>query len=415
MAYRALVADAGVSAGTLISAPGGVAPRRRSCWTTSWRRRNGSGASSSAASSTPPATTWSEHLPTCGVCPRLGLGPILTWRALAERRPARARRLRLQPGGHRAVLTSEMGDPTNVNVLPRGDRHRSSGSPALRARPSRLAGRTGPRQPARRPRAGDDRRAPGRGGARARRLSSTTLRRLRALLGESSVAVAHGSTTLVACGRPAPASRTPLVYRSIGEVHYWANTAAKRVRMRYLLSRPAAVVALWNAAASVLMDDFGVARERLSVIPRGTASGTLPLVDEAHRAIARGRLGLGMTDPVLLSLGSLSPEKNLEAAISCAAALDAWLLIAGDGPLRSRLEGVAAASGNDRVRFLGSVARPEEVIAAADVLLLPSPDRGLAGSGRRGGVLGGAHRRHRCWRCARRRDRRRDGSRRPRR
>ena len=212
-----------------------------------------------------------------------------------------------------------------------------------------------------------------------RRLSSTTLRRLRALLGEASVVVAHGSTTLVACVAAGAGVATPLVYRSIGEVHYWANTAAKRVRMRYLLGRPAAVVALWQAAAGVLEDDFGVARDRLAVIPRGTASERFPLVDEADRARARGRLGLGMTDPVLLSLGSLSPEKNLEAAIACAAGLDAWLLVAGDGPLRSRLEGVAAASGNDRVRFLGSVARPEEVIAAADVLLLPSLSEGLPG------------------------------------
>ena len=69
----------------------------------------------------------------------------------------------------------------------------------------------------------------------------------------------------------------------------------------------------------------------------------------------------------------LSPEKGIDTAIEAAAAVGVPLRVAGDGPDRSRLAGLAAASGAD-VSFLGRVS-PEEVtelLSGAAAVLMPS-------------------------------------------
>lgn len=221
------------------------------------------------------------------------------------------------------------------------------------------------------------------------RLAPATLRRLRAALGEATVAVAHGSSTLAACAMAGWGLRTPFVYRSIGDLHYWADTTRRRLQVRVLLSRAAAVVALWTAARDVLVSDFGVPAGRVSTIPRGVRAGEFPAVDGRARARARRRLALPDGQRVLLSLGSLSPEKDVAAAIGCLTRIvDAVLVVAGDGPLRASLERAAAASAPGRVRFLGMVDRPADVLAAADLLVLPSLTEGLPGVAVEAGLSG---------------------------
>ena len=222
-----------------------------------------------------------------------------------------------------------------------------------------------------------------------KRLAPATLRRLRTALSEATVAIAHGSSTLAASAVAGAGLRTPFVYRSIGDLHYWADTPRRRVQLRVLLSRAAAVVALWSAARDVLVADFGVPSERVHVIPRGVPAAAFPAVDAGSRAVARRQLALPDAGPVLLSLGSLSAEKDVAAAIGCLASLDdAFLIVAGDGPLRGRLEQMAGQVAPGRVRFLGAVERPADVIAAADVLMLPSLTEGLPGVAVEAGLSG---------------------------
>jgi len=90
----------------------------------------------------------------------------------------------------------------------------------------------------------------------------------------------------------------------------------------------------------------------------------------------------GVEGPLLATVGALIPGKGQRDAIAAAAQLPgATLLLAGDGPDRPALEAMIATGGlANRVRLLGSIP-PEDIaalLAAADVMVLPSRSEGLA-------------------------------------
>ena len=121
---------------------------------------------------------------------------------------------------------------------------------------------------------------------------------------------------------------------------------------------------------------LGADGERITVLRNGVDLQTFhPLVD---RDMARRALGL--TGPTLLSVGHLIPRKGHDLVIAALDHLPEYtLLIAGEGPERSRLEALAAARPG-RVRLLG--ARPHAELPAlygtADVLVLASKREGWA-------------------------------------
>ena len=96
----------------------------------------------------------------------------------------------------------------------------------------------------------------------------------------------------------------------------------------------------------------------------------------------RVRAALGVRGTVLLSVGLLVPRKGHDIAIGALPDIsDAVLLIAGEGPERSRLETLATDLGvADRVRFLGRVPHDElaSVYSAADLTILASSREGWA-------------------------------------
>ncbi|HQX01116.1 MAG TPA: glycosyltransferase [Anaerolineales bacterium] len=79
----------------------------------------------------------------------------------------------------------------------------------------------------------------------------------------------------------------------------------------------------------------------------------------------RSRLGLKPDAPILLSVGSVDPEKRLDFLIDAFVRLadripNAHLVFAGDGSARKKLEAHAAATTvSDRIHFLGMVNRVE--------------------------------------------------------
>ncbi len=110
------------------------------------------------------------------------------------------------------------------------------------------------------------------------------------------------------------------------------------------------------------------------VIPNGIALGRLP--SEADRAAARAALEIPADRLVVAYVGRLSVEKAPEVLLRAARGTGAMVLVAGDGPLRAGLETEARAAGAP-VRFLGFVREVGQVLAAADVLALPSRTEGL--------------------------------------
>lgn len=210
------------------------------------------------------------------------------------------------------------------------------------------------------------------------RLGIATLRSLRREARDVRVVIAHGSTTLPACAGALVASGVPFIYRNIGDPTYWSNTPAKRARTRFLLSRAAAIVALSERTAAPLRTVFGVSPEKIRLIPRGVPPERHSRIELDDRTRARARLDLSADDRVVVYVGALSPEKNLEAAIAAVLQLEgATLLVAGDGPDRERL--TAMAPDRNRIRFLGAVPAPRAVLEAADVVVLPSKTEGIPG------------------------------------
>jgi len=125
----------------------------------------------------------------------------------------------------------------------------------------------------------------------------------------------------------------------------------------------------------------GVARSRVHVIR--SAVDARALVAQRGREETRRSLGAADTCVCALALAALVPRKGLDVllcALARAPLRDAPLVlwIAGEGPERGALEGRAAALGVvPRVRFLGRRDDKADLLAACDLLVLPSRREGL--------------------------------------
>jgi glycosyltransferase involved in cell wall biosynthesis len=155
---------------------------------------------------------------------------------------------------------------------------------------------------------------------------------------------------------------------------------AKRGMERYVYRRADVVVALSRAFANLVVDRYGVASDRVRVIP--------PSIDLDHftpgpRHTARGALRLPADAFIGVSVRRMVPRMGLDVL------LDAWsllaarsdtdpvLLLAGQGDQQSALERRARRLGiAPMVRFLGRVSDDAlvDLYRAADVSIVPSLD-----------------------------------------
>ena len=178
----------------------------------------------------------------------------------------------------------------------------------------------------------------------------------------------------------------PLVhtYHTVYEdyTHYFSPSerVGKAVAQRlskHILSRVDACI-VPSLKTRTLLEGYGVTTP-VAVIPTGIALErfSTPLPASRVRAL-RQTLGLAQEDRVLLYLGRLAKEKEVDTLLSYLArerTPHLKLLIVGDGPFRCALEAETAALGlDDCVVFAGMVA-PEQVPAyyqLADVFVSAS-------------------------------------------
>ncbi len=124
----------------------------------------------------------------------------------------------------------------------------------------------------------------------------------------------------------------------------------------------------------------GIPDDRLALIPSGIADEEPPPIDPAQ---VRAELGWPGDAPLILFAGRLAPQKGVADLIAALDLLqhvrpDVRVLIVGDGPLRETLEETAHAFHLDgMVRFLGHRDDVPRLLAAADLLVLPSLYEGL--------------------------------------
>ena len=150
-----------------------------------------------------------------------------------------------------------------------------------------------------------------------------------------------------------------------------------RTRLIYgrLVRRAAAI----SPAVRERLHEGGVPREKTRLIWSSIDPGSLR--PTRPRRAVRAELGAGEEQTVLLAAGALVSRKGIDVllqALPCLPGPPPVVWLAGEGEQRPALEAQARALGVDgRVLFLGRRADVPDLLAACDVLVMPSRAEGL--------------------------------------
>jgi glycosyltransferase involved in cell wall biosynthesis len=165
-------------------------------------------------------------------------------------------------------------------------------------------------------------------------------------------------------------ARVPVVATFHGETRATATLRVYEMVARILGNFTRGVAAVSRALERRLRRWVRIAP--VAFVPNGLPQS--PPISEEERRAARAKFGVRQEAYCIALIGRLAPEKGHRILFESARALDATLLLAGDGPLGHELR--EAAQGLD-VRFLGYLEDAREVFAAADVIAIPSLTEGL--------------------------------------
>jgi glycosyltransferase involved in cell wall biosynthesis len=147
-----------------------------------------------------------------------------------------------------------------------------------------------------------------------------------------------------------------------------------------LLRKPTHVCAVAESVAKIVRR--AGRRGPISIVPNAIeAAAAPPSLDE--RCELRRSFGLAPNEFVLACVGRLSREKGVDVLLSAAREFvgespETRILIAGEGPeahVLKRVGSQAALAGH--VRFLGRITPPQGLMAAADLVVLPSRSEGV--------------------------------------
>lgn len=143
---------------------------------------------------------------------------------------------------------------------------------------------------------------------------------------------------------------------------------------RAVLKRAAAIIASSPdyAANSPMLREFA---DRVRIVPIGISEENLRKIDSDAVAEIRSRYG----PRIVLGIGRLVYYKGFEYLVRAAKAIDATVLIIGEGPLKIELERISMEQGvAGRVCLLGEVKDIKPYYQACDVFVLPSIARSEA-------------------------------------
>jgi glycosyltransferase involved in cell wall biosynthesis len=160
------------------------------------------------------------------------------------------------------------------------------------------------------------------------------------------------------------------------DIHFWGRRPAAAAQMLEAARRANGLLAV-SARLKADMATMGMPEERIRVHYTGV---DLERFRPVERSAAKRRLGV--EGPLIVTPGNLVALKGQRLALEALEDIPgATLLIAGEGPERPALEAlIAERSLASRARLLGSVppsAMPD-LLAAADLMVLPSEREGLA-------------------------------------
>ncbi|MFO7546972.1 MAG: glycosyltransferase family 4 protein [Trueperaceae bacterium] len=194
--------------------------------------------------------------------------------------------------------------------------------------------------------------------------------------------------------------RVPIVAKvlrggALGDVTKLQRTATGRRRLAAAVRDVDAFVVISREIDREL-EALGVPASRRHFVPNGVDTARFAPSPVVRRTV-RTRMGVGLDVPVAVYCGRIASEKRVlelarewtamrpsappralgadrDAGAGEAAGPEAELWVVGDGPLLDEVRRAAAPS----VRIFGPVDRVEEVLAAADLFVLPSDTEGLS-------------------------------------
>lgn len=156
------------------------------------------------------------------------------------------------------------------------------------------------------------------------------------------------------------------------------SVLAKRIIETYVYRRADRIIVLSNAFAKLLIERYGIAEEKIRVVP-GTVDLT-KFTAVQSRSEARSSLGWPQDRPILLAVRRLTERMGLDLLIEAMGQIsktmpDVMLLIAGKGRLGARLHQQVEELGlGSNVKLLGFI--PDDALnlaySASDINIVPS-------------------------------------------
>jgi N-acetyl-alpha-D-glucosaminyl L-malate synthase BshA len=147
---------------------------------------------------------------------------------------------------------------------------------------------------------------------------------------------------------------------------------------RYAIQESDGVTAISNYLREKTIADFNVTRPIETITNFVNCDVYTPFTDAVQREKACERRHFAAPDePILMHLSNFRPVKRVTDVVkvfaNVARELSAQLVLVGDGPDRSSAEWLAHDLGiHSRVHFLGKQDRVNELLALADLFLMPS-------------------------------------------
>lgn len=188
---------------------------------------------------------------------------------------------------------------------------------------------------------------------------------------------AHGYKAAVVAAAASVAARKPFVFTAHNL--FPLNSGRKnRLALRFCASRAVRIIAVSTGAAERLVE-AGVDKGSISVIPNGISLDDYNV--DIDRQAVRGKLGVEDDQKLIVCVARLTHVKGVHILIESVPTVlksfpNAKFVVAGSGPDERKLKMLARVAGDEAVSILGYRDDAIDIMAAADVVAVPSIEEG---------------------------------------